>query len=267
MAGLPTLARHCARGVPDGYRTRGTAFATAMVWEEASAWMDSVLASGMTVYDWSERRQGRTEFRGRGPVFSVPAPAAGPDGAARWAVRHFLRGGAMAMHMGDRYVRVGRPRPFRELAASMTARARGVRTPAVVCGVIYPDGPFYRADLVTEVVPNTRTLADTLYEQDGTRGWLVAMTRSGELIRRLADAGVFHVDLNAHNILLTEEPDGDVFVVDLDRARILSHSSKSARERMTARLIRSIVKVGTPTGERLAESEIETALNRRPDAL
>jgi 3-deoxy-D-manno-octulosonic acid kinase len=166
----------------------------------------------------------------------------------------------MAMHMADRYFRVGRLRPWRELAAATSARARGIPTPAVVCAIAYVESRHYTADLVTEVVPDSATLADTLLANDGTRGWLVAMARAGALIRQLAEAGVFHVDLNARNVLLQTTPEQTAFVVDLDRARILKRPSASTADRMRARLIRSILKIGTPTGERLAVSEVEAAL-------
>lgn len=173
----------------------------------------------------------------------------------------------MAMHMDDRYLRVGRARPFREIEASCLARARGVRTPAAIAGVTYDDGPYYRCDLVTEVVPDVRTLADLLHEHDGTRGWLVSMARAGALIRQLADVGVYHIDLNARNVLMADDPSEAPWVVDLDRARILGRPSRSVRDRMQVRLTRSIVKIGTPTGERLRDAEIEAALSRRPEDL
>lgn len=262
MAGPRALARHNPGGVPEGYESRTSATAKALVCPAASDWLDSVLASGATLHQWAAGHDDRAHFVGRGTVYSIPAPTPGPDARKRWVVRHFERGGAMAMHMRDRYLRVGRLRPWRELAASVTARTRGVRTPAVVCAVAYPDGVCYRADMVTEAVPDARTLADTLLDHDGSRGWLVAMSRAGEVIRRLAELGVFHVDLNAHNILFPSGPDAECFVVDLDRARILRRRSPSARERMQARLTRSIMKIGTPTGEHLGHSEIEAALNR-----
>jgi tRNA A-37 threonylcarbamoyl transferase component Bud32 len=169
----------------------------------------------------------------------------------------------MAHHMRDRYLRLGTPRPFRELAASVGARERGVATPAVVAAATYIEGPVYRCDLVTEVVPEVRPLADVLHEHDGTRGWLIAMARAGALIRQLAEAGVFHVDLNSWNILLRPDGVGDTWVVDLDRARVLARTTPSIVDRMKSRLARSIVKIGTPTGERLSHEEIESALDAR----
>lgn len=248
-----------AHPVPEGYVEQVHEGGRAVVWRGAADWSEAVL-TGSTLHAWAADQSDRAEFPGRGRVYSVPAPVSGPDGCARWAVRHYRRGGAMAMHMDDRYLRVGRPRPFRELSASVAARSRGVRTPAVVAGATYRDGLYYRCDLVTEVVPGVRTLADHLHEHDGTRGWLTAMARAGDLIRALADAGMFHVDLNARNILLDDDDSAPAWVVDLDRARVLRRSSESVEERMRVRLVRSIVKIGTPTGEHLSDSEIEAAL-------
>lgn len=251
------------RSLPNGFRRCTSPAGTAWVRAEAAVWLQWVLRSGETVHEWASQQSGRGEFPGRGRVYAVPAPVPGPEGRAHWAVRHYRRGGAMAMHMEDRYLRVGRPRPFRELKASVTARERGIRTPAVMAGVTYPDGLYYRCDLVTEVVPGVRTLAELLHEHDGTREWLVSMGRAGALVRRLGEAGVFHVDLNARNILLSDDPDEDAWVVDLDRARILRGASPSASERMQVRLTRSIIKFGTPTGERLGDAEVARALNRQ----
>lgn len=263
MASRLSLAPYAPGVVPVGFDSYRRGSVRGWVWAEARSWLTSVLGADQTLYEWAASMEARTEFRGRGRVYSVPAPLPGPSGADQWAVRHYFRGGAMAMHMVDRYLRLGHPRPWRELAASEAARSRGVRTPAVVGAAVYLDGACYRADLVTEVVPHARTLATVLFEQDGSRGWAVAMSRAGALIRRLAESGVFHVDLNAHNILLPDDASADAIVVDLDRARILRRASASASEKMQARLTRSIVKVGTPTGEHLRDSEIQAALARR----
>lgn len=253
--------------IPEGYETLGTSSARAVVWSGAGGWLDSVLRSGVTVYNWAATQERHEEFTGRGRVFSVPAPVAGPDERNRWAVRRFHRGGAMAMHLGDRYLRFGRDRPSRELAASVAARARGILTPAVVCATTYPQGVYYRGDLITEIVPNARTLADTLLEHEGTRGWLIAMAQAGALIHQLTESGVYHVDLNAHNILLAGGPEGAAFVIDFDRVRILRSPLPAIRHKMQVRLTRSIVKIGTPTGEHLKDSEILAALDRPPHRL
>jgi hypothetical protein len=123
--------------VPDGYGLVEATRRRALVWHEASSWAEERLRSDATLLDWAAQEPARSEMRGRGNVYVVPAPAQGPDGRDRWVVRHYHRGGAMAAHMEDRYLRLGRLRPWRELAAVAEARARGVPTPAVVCGAAY----------------------------------------------------------------------------------------------------------------------------------
>jgi hypothetical protein len=78
-------------------------------------------------------------------------------------VRHYQRGGAVGPILGDRYLSLGRYRPLCETVASLEARERGISTPAVVAGIVYPAGIFYRADLVTEEIPNAVAVAGPLW--------------------------------------------------------------------------------------------------------
>ncbi|MGB1779722.1 MAG: lipopolysaccharide kinase InaA family protein [Longimicrobiales bacterium] len=257
MASAPT---------PDGYLRRRHPGGDAVTWAAAADWAEGVLEND-TLHGWASRQSDRVDFPGRGQVHSVPAPLPGPESRMRWAVRHYRRGGAIAMHMEDRYMRGGTPRPFREIAAIEASRARGIRTPAPVAGATYVQNVSYRCDLVTEAVPDVRTLADLLHDHDGTRGWLRSMARAGDLIRLLGEAGVYHVDLNARNILLSDDHGEPAWVVDLDRARVLDGPSTRAAERMELRLVRSIVKIGTPTGEHLGDQEVMRALATRNSEL
>lgn len=255
---------------PSGYIAVAFEGGRALAWAGAAEWLMGVVQGGASLHDWAANTPDRATFAGRGQVFAVSAPVALEGNAVaskRWAIRHYIRGGAVAMHMGDRYLRVGRPRPFRELAASVWARDQELRTPRVVAAAMYVDGPFYRADIVTEVVEGTVTLADRLHETDGERGWLVAMAAAGDLIRRLADIGLYHVDLNAHNVLLGPDPEEAPWIIDLDRARVLGRSSRQAGDRMLDRLTRSIAKCGTPTGDALGTREILAALETRRESL
>jgi len=251
---------------PAGFVHRHHSGGVALTWAAVSDWVHDILQAD-TLHGWAGHHSDRIDFAGRGRVHSVPAPHSGPQGRARWAVRHYHRGGAMAMHMEDRYLRWGTPRPLREIAAIEASRSRGIRTPAPVVGVTYDHNMWYRCDLATEVVPHVRTLIDMLHEHDGTRGWLKSMARAGDVIRSLAASGIYHVDLNARNILLSDDPAEPGWVVDLDRARVLRGPSTRAAERMELRLIRSIVKIGTPTGEHLGDRELMRALATRSSDL
>jgi len=167
----------------------------------------------------------------------------------RWFVRHYRRGGALGRLLGDRYLRVGLPRPFREVRASEAARARRVPTPRVVAAVTYLHGPVYRADLAVRWIPEAIELGDLLFDPErrglsGAADRKEALREAGILIRRLARAGIQHRDLNAHNILLRWSGGApEAYVVDLDRCRITEEPAPGAIPGMRARLIRSIRKL------------------------
>ncbi|MGD8320345.1 MAG: lipopolysaccharide kinase InaA family protein [Gemmatimonadota bacterium] len=197
---------------------------------QATPWLDATLTAGRTLHGWAAAQEGVRALQGRGKVYSVPAPVHGPDGRERWVVRHYLRGGAVARYLHDRYLAVGRPRPLVEAQAVTGARERGVSTPAVVAGAVYPAGLFYRADLVTEEIPGASDLAQILFGDNplalDPEGALVA---TGRFVRSLERAGILHPDLNAKNLVLrpSDAPAGEggearerlpaVHLVDLDR--------------------------------------------------
>jgi tRNA A-37 threonylcarbamoyl transferase component Bud32 len=139
--------------------------------------------------------------------------------------------------------------------ASLHARAHGVSTPAVIAGAVYPAGSwgragFYTADLVTELVPRARSLADILL--GGAPGGPSALRRAGRLVRSLERAGILHRDMSAANVVLDEA--GDAWVVDLDRA-LLRPGSGQVGAVMLERLERSLHKLDRTHGRSLAPDE------------
>jgi 3-deoxy-D-manno-octulosonic acid kinase len=159
-------------------------------------------------------------------------------------VRHYFRGGALARWLGDRYLAVGRPRPLLEAEASNTARSREIPTPAVVAGAVYRSGSFYRADVVTEHIPESSDLADVLFGQNRLAMPAEdALTAAGRLVRILERAGVLHPDLNAKNIVLHSAPEGPcAHLVDLDRCCARQAGVPAPAFPMRRRLERSLRK-------------------------
>lgn len=245
-------------GLPDGYQSVEVAGARGFAWSAAVPWLESVLHGDGTLESWAGVRTHDTRSGGRAPVLVVSAEVSGPDDRAQWAVRRYRRGGAAAALLGDRYVRAGRTRPAAELSASVGARARGVCTPAVVAGAVYPVGPFYRADLVTELVPDARTLTDALFGDDARADAQAALSAAGRLVRSLEEACVEHRDLNAGNIVLRSVTGGvEPWVLDLDRSRVLEVGSPCASRAMRGRLERSLTKMGHLYRRPLAPAEWE----------
>ncbi len=240
-------------GLPEGYvpvRQRGI---DAFAWEPAAPWLVEVLDRHASLATWAASHTVGT-LAGRGPVRVVPAHAAGPGGSAGWAVRHYRRGGWAAALLGDRYLALGPPRPHREVHASALARARGVRTPAVVAGAAYAAaGVFYRADLVTELVPAARPLSDVVVAADQAEATR-ALRHAGRLIAGLARAGVAHADLHVGNVLI--DAAGEEWVLDLDRARVSPQGGVAAGPRMLARLERSLRKLARRSGRAITTTEL-----------
>ena len=154
----------------------------------------------------------------------------------RYVLRHYRRGGWIASFSHDDYLWMGesRTRALVELRMLLGMHAAGLPVPRPVAARYEQSGIAYRADLITEELPDTRTLAARL--ADGELG-LTAWTSIGRCIRLFHDHGVCHADLTAHNILL--RGDAEVFLVDFDRA---TRRSKPGlwRDANLARLRRSL---------------------------
>jgi 3-deoxy-D-manno-octulosonic acid kinase len=126
----------------------------------------------------------------------------------------------------------------------------------VVAGAVYPSGVFYRADLVTELVPDARTLEALVFGGGGSPDATVVLRHAGRLVRLLEDAFVLHADLHAANILLVrgDEASG-ARVVDLDRCHVFTAGSPLPADRMRLRLERSLRKLSERHGRTLGPHE------------
>jgi 3-deoxy-D-manno-octulosonic acid kinase len=238
----------------------------------AREWVERALTRWGSLARAAAHADDVVELRGRGVVRAVPAPDGG-----RWVVRRYRRGGWIGPVLSDRYLRTGVPRPLREAVASEEARRRGVATPRVIAGVVYPSGLFYRADLVTELVPGSMDLASLLFGPPGgsgpaalepasDRARIDALHGAGASVVGLARAGIRHRDLNAKNLLVraqgTDPP--RLWVLDLDRA-VVARSGAVDAGGMGARLERSLRKFERRTDRSLRTAEWQ-ALARGLDA-
>lgn len=218
----------------------------------AVPWLEALLKGYGEIHLWAGSHPARRALGGRGETWSVPAP----DGASgRWVVRHYCRGGLAAGWLGDRYLAVGEPRPFAEARASQEARRRGIPTPEVVAGAVYPDGIFYRADLVTEEIPHATDLASLLASPPTSVTADDALAAAGILVRRLESEGIVHPDLHAGNVVIQTTGDGaQAHVVDLDRCRVRSPGVPAPAFPMRRRLERSLRKLERRRGTPLSSS-------------
>jgi 3-deoxy-D-manno-octulosonic acid kinase len=167
-------------------------------------------AAALTRRDLVRERRGD----GRGEVIFHDPPMTGWTG--QWVLRHYHRGGAVARLLGDRYLWTGltRSRPWREFALTAQMYGQGLPVPRPLAAALWTGGPFYRADLVTQRIPDAQSL-DALLQQ----GRLTQRTWQdvGRCIRRFHDAGYCHADLNSRNILV--DATQRVWLLDWDRGR------------------------------------------------
>lgn len=241
-----------------GYMLVEAGGARAVAVQAAAPWLEKTLRDHGTLRDWAVPAATAVLVGGREGVRVVAAPVRGPDSATQWACRRYLRGGWAAALLGDRYLRSFGCRPMAELLASHQARARGVRTPAVVAAAWYPRGMFYRADLVTELVQGTHSLAEALFAPGAEPARGEPLAAAGRLVRSLEEAAVEHADLNAGNVLVSSaDPQAPAWVVDLDRCRVHGSGTQAPGLAMRRRLERSLVKLGGRRGRPLTAADWE----------
>ena len=229
--------------------------AAGLVRPHAADWFAGVLNSGQTLHSWASESPNSQLAHGRGAVYVVESPFRGRERGSRLVVRHYHRGGRIASLLRDRYLRVGMTRPESEARVSAEARRRGVRTPEVIAAAWYSAGLFYRGDLVTEMVPGSRTLASLLFAPERSPHSSDALAKAGRLARDLAAKGILHADLNAMNVLINRQA-GEItaHVIDLDRARLVDPGPGRA---MVERLERSLAKFGKASARPLTVADWE----------
>lgn len=160
----------------------------------------------------------RGSAQGRGTTHFVEI--AGND----CVLRHYRRGGMVARLLGDRYWRVTLPetRAWREWHLLADLATQGLPVPVPVAARVITGGPFYQADIIMRRLVDTHSLSQALEKGRLSETQWQAI---GQCIRRFHKAGVYHADLNAHNILLSAEgsllgPDDGVWLIDFDKGEI-----------------------------------------------
>ncbi|MGH8496361.1 MAG: 3-deoxy-D-manno-octulosonic acid kinase [Gammaproteobacteria bacterium] len=183
---------------------------------------------------WRSRDALSVATGGRGTVFFARA------GAQDWALRHYCRGGAVGRLLDDHYLWLGpdRTRSFREWRLLARLFSAGLPVPRPVAARYQRHGLAYTADLCTLRIPEAEPLSRRLAADTAPADiW----ARVGACVRKFHDAGVFHADLTAHNLLV--DASGDVYLLDFDRGRLRGEGG-DWRQANLARLDRSLRKIG-----------------------
>jgi len=194
---------------------------------------------------WDAKGAVEGRAQGRGAALYINA------NGKRLVLRHYRRGGLIARFSGDRYVwrDEDRTRPFAEWQLTYRLHRAGLPVPAPIAARYERTGRTYKGDILTERLATVGSLTECL-----RTGALSILTwiGIGRCIRRFHDLGVCHGDLNANNILLSEE--AKVYLIDFDRCQL--RRAGLWRDANLARLRRSLEKVTySMPADRFAESD------------
>jgi len=196
-------------------------------------------AAGEALFDpeyWQRRGEILAVNRGRGAAWFVST------GTHQWVLRHFRRGGCIAMFSRDRYIWTGesRVRCFAEWRMLSTLSGLGLPVPKPVAARYRRTGLRYCCDLITQRIPDADPLSAVLavnsVPEPVWRG-------IGAAIARLHRAGADHADLNAHNVLIDDK--GASSVIDFDRGRLREYrgGGRAWMQSNLRRLRRSLQKI------------------------
>ncbi|WP_426702788.1 3-deoxy-D-manno-octulosonic acid kinase [Rhodanobacter sp. Col0626] len=194
---------------------------------------------------WREHDALRAQAGGRGGVLVIGTPV------GECVLRHYRRGGLVATLMGDRYLWTGadRTRPFMEFRVLAEIARLELPGPVVMAARYCRHGLYYTADLITRRIADAQTLAECLAtgRLDAELGEEV-----GALVARFHRAGIWHADLNAHNVLVAP---GELYLIDFDRGRLRTPAVDWQQANLQ-RLRRSLMKLGAATGEAAFDRDV-----------
>lgn len=175
------------------------------------------------------------ESRGRHITWFIQPPVNIDD--CEWVLRHYYRGGLIAKITADQFVYSGlnKTRGFREIELLLAMREMRLPVPKAVGARIVRKGLFYRADLLMEKIDAKDMVAILKVSKLSDELW----HSIGRVVALFHCHGIYHADLNAHNILMDDS--NKVWLIDFDRCDKRPINS-SWQQQNIQRLKRSLVK-------------------------
>lgn len=191
---------------------------------------------------------------GRGSAWFVDTPA-GPA-----VLKHYRRGGWAAKLTAKHYLYLGRlrTRGIQEFLLLSYMHERGLPVPAPLAAFSVRHFGFYQAALLTMRIENAHSLTDTL--RNHTAPWTIV----GKTLARFHALSIKHADLNANNILISDN--GNIFFIDWDKGEIDTRNHKWF-DKVLSRLIRSLRKESIAEDKTYLEAGIQQMINAYKEAM
>ncbi|RLA04891.1 MAG: 3-deoxy-D-manno-octulosonic acid kinase [Gammaproteobacteria bacterium] len=160
---------------------------------------------------WLAKNSIAGQSRGRNTTWFIKAPE--KLDKAFWVLRHYYRGGLVAKVSSDKYIYSGleNTRCYQELEILQEMVRLKLPVPKPVAARVIRSGLFYQADLLMEKLSANDLVMKLQVAAIGKDSW----QRIGRTIATFHNQGIYHADLNAHNIMIDEAE--KVWLIDFDR--------------------------------------------------
>ncbi|NLQ16021.1 3-deoxy-D-manno-octulosonic acid kinase [Marinomonas sp. M1K-6] len=145
---------------------------------------------------------------GRGAVWFIDSEF------GKFVIRRYRRGGLIAKFNKSQFFYTGQKhtRPWLELSLLEHMRSIDLPVPRPIGGIYRLEKGFYQAELLTATIDNANDLFDLLKSGHSHKlNW----KEIGAVIKRFHDNGIYHSDLNCHNIMIDQQD--KVWLIDFDK--------------------------------------------------
>ncbi|MER2491881.1 3-deoxy-D-manno-octulosonic acid kinase [Catenovulum sediminis] len=135
-----------------------------------------------------------------------------------FVLRHYYRGGLIGKIARDGYFYLGlkKSRVYREFALLEKLSDLGLAVPKPIAARLKRKWPLYTADIIMQQISAAQDLFHILKKRPiEAEIW----QNIGKTIAEFHLKGVYHADLNIHNIMLDEQ--GQTWLIDFDRGQII----------------------------------------------
>ncbi len=155
-----------------------------------------------------------------------------------YILRHYRRGGLVGKLVKRSYffTQLKKTRAYQELKLLKELRKYKLPVPKPVAVMVTVNGNSYQASIIMRTIKNADDLFTVLQKRSLTQDeW----QQVGAMIRHFHNNGLYHSDLNIHNIMLNAK--GKLWLIDFDKCYLMEPNSKKLEHNLE-RLLRSLRK-------------------------
>jgi 3-deoxy-D-manno-octulosonic acid kinase len=160
---------------------------------------------------WQQQQAIEGQALGRGVTYFIHYQQ------QHWVLRHYYRGGLIGRILHDSYLFTGyhNTRAVAEFNLLHYLHQQQLPVPEPIACKISRQGLRYQADIMTKRIENAQDMVSLLQQAPLNREHYYAI---GQTIAQFHLAGVYHHDLNCHNILIDHQQ--RIWLIDFDQGKL-----------------------------------------------